>query len=78
MKQVKNRKKAQQKRELADDLDDGTTPLYPAIEILNDPQGLAEGIFKRLRGASSNYKFETKLVMINFVTRLIGCHEVSE
>jgi protein SDA1 len=51
--------------------------LYPAIELLRDPQGLAELILKRLRmGNNSNYKFQVKLLMINFLTRLVGNHEL--
>ena len=51
--------------------------LYPAIELLRDPQGLAESVFKRIKAAGSNsYKFEVKLLMINFLTRLVGNHEL--
>ena len=53
--------------------------LYPAIELLRDPQGLAETIFKRLRAAGSNnmYKFQVKLLIVNFLTRLVGNHELT-
>jgi protein SDA1 len=51
--------------------------LYPAIELLNDPQGLAEVIVKRIKSSGSNtYKFEHKLLMMNFVTRIVGNHEL--
>ena len=51
--------------------------LYPAIELLNDPQGLAEAIFKRIKSSGSNtFKFEHKLLMMNFVTRIVGNHEL--
>jgi len=46
--------------------------LFPAIELLRDPQGLAESVFKRLR--SCQYKYEIRLLMLNFVTRLVGNH----
>ena len=49
--------------------------LYPAIELLHDAQGLAESVFKRLRQAGS-LAYEQKLLMINFVTRLVGNHEL--
>jgi len=78
--QLKNRKKAQQKREGGNDTDDNgveaSKKLYPAIEMLRDPQGLAEAVFKRLRGNGSSKKYEVKLLMINFVTRLVGNHEL--
>jgi protein SDA1 len=51
--------------------------LYPAIELLNDPQGLADVILKRIKASGSNtYKFEHKLLMMNFVTRIVGNHEL--
>jgi len=84
--QVKNRQKAQIKKEHADHMalenpeDKGVEhgrKLYPAIELLRDPQGLAEAVFKRVRSAGSNtYRFEAKLLMINFVTRLVGNHSL--
>jgi protein SDA1 len=42
---------------------------------LRDPSGLAEFVLKRLR-STGNYKYEVKLLMINFVTRLVGNHEL--
>ena len=83
-KQIKERKKAQHRREQEEDMFYGpdrgvehSKKLYPAIEMLNDPQGLAEGLFKKIRSAGSNaYRFEVKLLMINFVTRLVGNHEL--
>lgn len=82
-KDLKTRKNAQLKRD-SDELDysldrgvEASKKLYPAIELLNDPQGLAEMVFRRCRSSGSNsYKFEVKLLMINFVTRLVGNHEL--
>eukprot|EP00592_Proboscia_alata_P002014 CAMPEP_0194372598 /NCGR_PEP_ID=MMETSP0174-20130528/20987_1 /TAXON_ID=216777 /ORGANISM="Proboscia alata, Strain PI-D3" /LENGTH=948 /DNA_ID=CAMNT_0039151221 /DNA_START=45 /DNA_END=2891 /DNA_ORIENTATION=- len=45
--------------------------LYPAIELLNDPQGVAEAVLARLK-KSQTIKFELKLLMLNFCTRLVG------
>jgi protein SDA1 len=83
---LKNKKKAQTKRDggntdwmdATPDQDDGvetSRKLYPAIELLRDPSGLAEFVLKRLR-STGNYKYEVKLLMINFVTRLVGNHEL--
>jgi len=86
--QLKNRKKHQKKREGMDggenwqeavEEDKGVEQarkLYPAIELINDPQGLAEAVFQRVRGVGKGYKYETKLLMINFITRLVGNHEL--
>lgn len=85
VRQLKNRKKVQLKRDAQSEWMDATPDpeedveltrkLYPAIELLRDPQGLAEFILKRLRSTGS-YKYEAKLLMINFVTRLVGNHEL--
>ena len=82
--QEKNRVKAQLKKENPDWLEleergglEHAKKLYPAIEMLRDPQGLSETILKRLKGSSSSLKYETKLLMINFVTRMVGNHRLS-
>jgi protein SDA1 len=81
--QVKNRKKQQQKRDNADDWIDlrddagveAAKKLYPAIELLRDPQGLAEAVLKKLKTPKS-IPFKVKILMLNFVTRLVGNHEL--
>lgn len=80
-KQVKNKIKAQKKRELGLDTTDhgveASKKLYPAIELLRDPQGLAESILKRIQTTGANgFRFEHKLLAMNFVTRLVGNHEL--
>ena len=83
--QLKNRKKVQRKKQdeewtdITPEQDKGVEAckkLYPAIEMLRDPQGLAEAVFKRLKTSSSFIKYDVKLLMINFVTRLVGNHEL--
>lgn len=83
--QLKNRKKQQRKREgvgsdewmdIRDDEGvDAAKKLYPAIELLRDPQGLAEAVLRRLKTPKS-IPYRIKLLMMNFVTRLVGNHEL--
>jgi protein SDA1 len=82
--QLKTKKKAQLKKETSDWMDakpdqdkgvESSKKLYPAIELLRDPQGLAESVFKKLRSGKS-IKYEVKLLMVNFCTRLVGNHEL--
>jgi protein SDA1 len=49
-------------------------PLFPAIQLIHDPQVLAEKLFKRMK--ESNELFEVKLTIMNFISRLIGCHKL--
>eukprot|EP00548_Thalassiothrix_antarctica_P006137 CAMPEP_0194136088 /NCGR_PEP_ID=MMETSP0152-20130528/6120_1 /TAXON_ID=1049557 /ORGANISM="Thalassiothrix antarctica, Strain L6-D1" /LENGTH=824 /DNA_ID=CAMNT_0038832595 /DNA_START=77 /DNA_END=2551 /DNA_ORIENTATION=+ len=81
--QVKNRIKAQKAKEQPDWLEmeenndaEGIKKLYPAIELLRDPQGIVEKLLKRMKGSNSTLKHEVKLLMMNFVTRIVGNHEL--
>jgi len=49
-------------------------PLFPAIQILYDPQNMTEKLCQKLK--QSGERFEVKLLMMNFVSRLIGCHKL--
>mmetsp|Transcript_3142 Transcript_3142/g.6932 ORF Transcript_3142/g.6932 Transcript_3142/m.6932 type:complete len:824 (+) Transcript_3142:217-2688(+) len=82
-KQIRCRQKAQHEREglvIAHRVDDGvesSRKLFPAIELLNNPQGLCETILKRIKSSGSNtYKFEVKMLMLNFVSRVVGNFEL--
>ena len=50
------------------------TALFAAIELINDPTGIAEKLFKKLK--KSNDGFELKLLRMNFLSRLIGQHSL--
>ena len=47
-------------------------PLFPAIQLINNPQTLAEKLLSKLRKSSE--RFDVKLLCLNFISRLIGCH----
>ena len=73
------KQKAARKKKLREiqDKQDGTKQaqaLFPALQMIRDPQGLAEKLFRRLR--SSNESFEVRLLHMNMVSRLIGCHQL--
>ena len=82
-KQLKAKAKAQRAREGEENWEvmindkgvEAGKKLYPAIEMLRDPQGLAEALFKRLKSSNSQ-KYEVKLLLMNFVTRLVGNHQL--
>lgn len=83
-KQIKTRMREQKKRELDEEMEavdqgvEGGKKLFPAIQLLRDPQGLAERVLKRLvrTGAGGYRVFEVKVLAMNFVTRLVGNHEL--
>ena len=47
---------------------------FSALHLLHDAQGLAERLFAMLR--KSTERFEVRLMMMNFISRLIGAHEL--
>ncbi len=51
-----------------------TSPRFPAIEMINDPQGFVERLFKRLQ--SSTDHFEVRLVMMDLISRVTGWHKL--
>ncbi|CAN0118252.1 unnamed protein product, partial [Hapterophycus canaliculatus] len=54
--------------------DESTGSLFPAINLLHDPQGTVEKVFRRLR--QSKQRFEVKLLMMNFISRVVGAHRL--
>lgn len=49
-------------------------PRFPAIQLLYDPQGIAEKMFNNIK--RSNERFEVRLLVLNFITRVIGQHKL--
>ncbi|CAI5744642.1 unnamed protein product [Peronospora destructor] len=47
---------------------------FPAIELLNDPQGVVERQLKLLRSCTE--RFEVKLLMMNFIGRVVGFYKL--
>ncbi|XP_068631801.1 protein SDA1 homolog [Battus philenor] len=47
---------------------------FSALHLINNPQGLAEKLFKQLE--SSNDRFEVKLMALDVISRLIGLHNL--
>eukprot|EP00668_Euglena_longa_P011961 GGOE01014383.1.p1 GENE.GGOE01014383.1~~GGOE01014383.1.p1 ORF type:complete len:829 (+),score=314.87 GGOE01014383.1:44-2530(+) len=66
-KDLKKLEKQRNKEEAAD-------TLFPAIEVLFDPQGLAERLFSSLQ--KSHEKFEIRLLMMQVLGKMIACHDL--
>ncbi|KAK3259277.1 hypothetical protein CYMTET_31718, partial [Cymbomonas tetramitiformis] len=48
---------------------------FAALHLLHDPQGFAEKLFSRTQG-NTHHKFETKVMIIAVVSRIIGTHQL--
>ena len=59
-----------------DDDEQESQPVFPAIQLLHDPQGLAERLFRRARQQDRAERFELRLLVLNFVSRLVGAHKL--
>jgi len=56
---------------------DGVVPIFPAIQILHDPQGVAEQLLASVsRGLLSKERFEVRLLALNLVSRVVGQHRL--
>ncbi|GBG26273.1 Protein SDA1-like [Hondaea fermentalgiana] len=49
-------------------------PRFPAIDLISDPQGFSEKLFKKLRGSRDH--FEVRLLMMNLISRIVGHHKL--
>eukprot|EP00727_Mastigamoeba_balamuthi_P011102 m51a1_g6614 putative protein sda1 homolog (809) ;mRNA; r:27723-30719 len=49
-------------------------PNWPAIELIHDPHGYAKKVLAMLR--TSNESFDVRVMMMNFISRLITAHKV--
>ncbi|RXG62333.1 Protein SDA1-like protein [Armadillidium vulgare] len=47
---------------------------FSAIHLIHDPQNLAEKLYRKLE--KMNERFEVKLLVMNFISRLVGIHEL--
>ncbi len=54
--------------------DKGKTYSFTAIQLLHDPQGFGERLFSKLN--KTNERWETKLLMMNVISRVIGVHQL--
>ena len=70
----KGAEKNEKKKREAELKAENAVPLFPAIQLIHDPQTLAEKLFAKAR--ASGERFEVKLLIMNFVSRLIGCHQL--
>lgn len=51
---------------------------FSALHLLHDPQGFAEQLFsKHLQNTKSKLKLESKLLVLQLVTRLVGLHKLT-
>lgn len=60
---------------MRNDIDGKANGTFAALQLLNDPQGFAEKLFARLQ-ANTTQKFETKLLLLGVVSRVIGTHQL--
>ncbi|KAN0043117.1 hypothetical protein ACTA71_010754 [Dictyostelium dimigraforme] len=54
--------------------DNKLQPNFPAIELIHDPQGYCEKLFNVL--VKTTEKFETRIMIMNFISRLIYVHKL--
>ena len=65
---IKNRKARNKNEEYRN------RPLFPAIQLIHDPQTIAEKLLRMIKGP--NERFEVKLLIMNFISRIVGSHRL--
>ncbi|RYH32041.1 hypothetical protein EON65_01415 [archaeon] len=71
----KDKVKKNIKAQLEKDKEEGLIrPIFPALTLVHDPYKLADFLFGKLK--KQNEKFEFKLLCMNLVSQLIGCHHL--
>ncbi|KAK3900788.1 SDA1-domain-containing protein [Staphylotrichum tortipilum] len=51
---------------------------FSALHLIHDPQGFAEKLFqKHLQNAKNKFSLESKLLILQLVTRLVGLHKLT-
>ena len=51
-----------------------SVPTFPAIQLIHDPQSLAEKMLNEVR--KSTHKFEVRLMQLNMISLLVGQHKL--
>eukprot|EP00126_Sphaerothecum_destruens_P001900 Sdes_comp15335_c0_seq1m4195 len=64
----------QKKRRRREGKDNAVNQDFSALQLLNDPQGLAEKLFQILK--DSTQRFEVRVLMMKLIGRLIGTHDL--
>lgn len=71
------------------DLNKNTTLNFSAVQLLRDPQGFAEGLFKQLSGSGNStaanggavsagrrFTMEQKIIFMNLISRIVGVNKL--
>ena len=81
---TKKKKQEKLKRQMAsirraNKREDGTndpSARFAAMQLIDDPQAFAEGLFRRLQGQGGPLRFEAKMLLIQVVSRVVGLHRL--
>ncbi|KAI0321031.1 SDA1-domain-containing protein [Amylostereum chailletii] len=70
-KNVKEAKKQRKRREA------GTTPNFPALQLLNDPQTFGEKLYDMLHKYDSRFSLDHKILIMQLLSRVTGAHKLT-
>ena len=55
---------------------DSSQPNFPALQLLNDPQGFAEKLFETLTKTDKVHSLDHKVLVMQLLTRVMGAHKL--
>lgn len=73
-KKVTKQKKAAKKA--AANKQNATTPNFPALQLINDPQGFAEKLFESLTKTDKVHSLDHRVLVMQLLTRVMGAHKL--
>lgn len=73
-KKVAKQKKAAKKQQA--NKDNASTPNFPALQLLNDPQGFSEKLFESLTKTDKVHSLDHRVLVMQLLTRVMGAHKL--
>ncbi|KAF9239627.1 SDA1-domain-containing protein [Melanogaster broomeanus] len=55
---------------------ESTTPNFPALQLLNDPQSFSEKLFDNLNRYDKRFSLDHKILLMQLLSRVMGCHKL--
>ncbi|KAF9228628.1 protein required for actin cytoskeleton organization and cell cycle progression [Gyrodon lividus] len=55
---------------------DSSTPNFPALQLLNDPQSFSEKLYDSLNRYDKRFSLDHKILLMQLLSRIMGCHKL--
>ncbi|KAG8894226.1 Severe Depolymerization of Actin, partial [Tulasnella sp. 417] len=73
----RSKKKAKKMRIAQENGTNKTTPNFPALHLLHDPQSFGEKIFDAINKYDKRYSLDHKIILMQLLSRVMGAHKLT-